>query len=128
MPISAPELQCNFENGMCNWEQGKEDVFDWTRNQGPAATLNTGPMKDNTLGTAEGHYLYIEASEPQVFQDNAILLSPVLNATEASGCPFRLYYHMFGRHIFQLAIYQGIWSNSRGQLLWRYLGIKGTDG
>ncbi|XP_051007238.1 MAM and LDL-receptor class A domain-containing protein 1 [Acomys russatus] len=121
-----PELQCDFENGMCNWEQSMEDDFNWTRYQGPTSTLNTGPMKDNTLGTAKGHYLYIETSGPQVFQDKAILLSPILNATDANGCTFRLYYHMFGKHIYQLAVYQRIWSNSKGQLLWQIFGDQGN--
>uniref|UniRef100_A0A8C6QSZ3 MAM and LDL receptor class A domain containing 1 n=2 Tax=Nannospalax galili TaxID=1026970 RepID=A0A8C6QSZ3_NANGA len=122
----TPELQCDFESGMCNWEQGKEDNFDWTRNQGPTSTIDTGPMKDHTLGTAKGHYLYIETSEPQVFQDKAILLSPVLNATKADGCTFRLHYHMFGKRIYRLAIYQRVWSNSRGQRLWQIFGNRGN--
>ncbi|XP_069847836.1 MAM and LDL-receptor class A domain-containing protein 1 [Dipodomys merriami] len=122
----APELQCNFEHGICNWEQGTEDDFDWTRNQGSTSTLNTGPMKDNTLGTSKGHYLYIESSEPQAFQNSASLLSPILNATSPSGCTFRLYYHMFGKHIYRLAIYQRIWSNSKGQLLWQIFGDQGN--
>ncbi|XP_027784436.2 MAM and LDL-receptor class A domain-containing protein 1 [Marmota flaviventris] len=121
----APELQCSFENGICNWEQETEDDFDWTRNQGPTSTLNTGPMKDNTLGTVKGHYLYIESSEPQDFQNKAVLLSPTFNATDMEGCTFRLYYHMFGKHIYRLAIYQRIWSNSRGQLLWQIFGNQG---
>ncbi|XP_023487707.2 MAM and LDL-receptor class A domain-containing protein 1 [Equus caballus] len=120
------ELQCNFENGVCNWEQDTEDDFDWTRYQGPTPTLNTGPMKDNTLGTAKGHYLYIESSEPQVFQNRAALLSPILNATNTEGCSFRLYYHMFGKRIYRLAIYQRIWSNTRGQLLWEIFGNQGN--
>ncbi|XP_054550654.1 MAM and LDL-receptor class A domain-containing protein 1 [Talpa occidentalis] len=122
----AHELQCNFENGICNWEQDTKDDFDWTRNQGPTLTLNTGPMKDHTLGTTKGHYLYIESSEPQVFQNRAALLSPVLNATDAEGCTFRLYYHMFGKRIYRLAIYQRIWSNTRGQLLWQIFGNQGN--
>ncbi|XP_023613828.1 MAM and LDL-receptor class A domain-containing protein 1 [Myotis lucifugus] len=122
----APELQCNFENGICNWEQDTEDDFDWTRNQGPTSTLNTGPMKDNTLGTAKGHYLYIESSEPQVFQNTAALLSPILNATGTESCTFRFYYHMFGKHIYRLAIYQRIWSNTRGKLLWQIFGNQGN--
>lgn len=44
-----------FANGVCNWEQDTESDFDWTRNQGSTSTLNTGPVKDNTLGTAQGH-------------------------------------------------------------------------
>lgn len=126
MSISEPELQCNFENGICNWEQDAEDDFDWTRNQGPTPTLNTGPMKDNTLGTARGHYLYIESSEPQVFQHTAALLSPVLNATDAEGCTFRFYYHMFGKHIYRLAIYKRVWNNTKGQLLWETFGDQGN--
>lgn len=126
MPISVPELQCDFENGICNWEQDTEDDFDWTWNQGPTSTLNTGPMKDNTLGTAKGHYLYIESSEPQVFQHRAALLSPIINATDVVGCTFRFYYHMFGKHIYKLAIYQRIWNNTRGQLLWEIFGDQGN--
>ncbi|XP_036697163.1 MAM and LDL-receptor class A domain-containing protein 1 [Balaenoptera musculus] len=122
----VPELQCDFENGICNWEQDTEDDFDWTWNQGPTSTLNTGPMKDNTLGTAKGHYLYIESSEPQVFQHRAALLSPILNATDVEGCTFRFYYHMFGKHIYKLAIYQRIWNNTRGQLLWQIFGNQGN--
>ncbi|XP_057588580.1 MAM and LDL-receptor class A domain-containing protein 1 [Hippopotamus amphibius kiboko] len=122
----VPEFQCSFENGICNWEQDTEDDFDWTRNQGPTSTFNTGPMKDNTLGTAKGHYLYIESSEPQVFQHRAALLSPILNATDAEGCTFRLYYHMFGKHIYRLAIYQRTWNNTRGQLLWQIFGNQGN--
>lgn len=121
----VPELQCNFENGICNWEQDTEDDFDWTRYQGPTSTLNTGPMKDNTLGTAQGHYLYIESSEPQVFQHRAALLSAILNATDAEGCTFRLHYHMFGKHIYRLAVYQRVWNNTRGQLLWHIFGNQG---
>ncbi|XP_057354250.1 MAM and LDL-receptor class A domain-containing protein 1 [Manis pentadactyla] len=122
----VPELQCDFENGICNWEQDTDDDFDWTWNQGPTSTLNTGPMKDSTLGTAKGHYLYIESSEPQVFQNRAALLSPVLNASGAEGCTFRLHYHMFGKHIYRLAIYQRYWSNTRGQLLWQIFGNQGN--
>ncbi|XP_044534861.1 LOW QUALITY PROTEIN: MAM and LDL-receptor class A domain-containing protein 1 [Gracilinanus agilis] len=122
----TPENSCDFENGLCNWEQDKEDDFDWTRNQGETSTLNTGPMKDNTLGTVKGHYLYIESSEPQVFQNRAVLLSPVLNGTNDKSCIFRFHYHMFGKHIYRLAIYQRIWSNTRGHVLWQIFGNQGN--
>ncbi|EHB12586.1 hypothetical protein GW7_18801 [Heterocephalus glaber] len=121
-----PGLQCHFENGICNWEQDTEDDFDWTRNQGPTSTINTGPMKDHTVGTAQGHYLYIESSEPQVFQNSAVLLSPIFNATDSKGCTFRLYYHMFGKRIYRLAVYQRVWSNTRGKLLWHVFGNQGN--
>ncbi|XP_062977317.1 MAM and LDL-receptor class A domain-containing protein 1 [Elgaria multicarinata webbii] len=125
----APELQCNFELGLCNWEQDMNDDFNWTRNQGPTSTPNTGPMKDHTLGTVRGHYLYTESSEPQMFQNRAVLLSPILNSTFANGnqsCIFRFHYHMFGKHIYRLAVSQRTVSNTRGHLLWHTFGNQGN--
>ncbi|XP_044280965.1 MAM and LDL-receptor class A domain-containing protein 1 [Varanus komodoensis] len=125
----APELQCNFELGLCNWEQDLNDDFNWTRNQGPTSTPNTGPMKDHTLGTVRGHYLYMESSEPQVFQNTAALLSPVFSSTFTNGnksCIFRFHYHMFGKHIYRLAVSQRVVSNTRGHLLWHTFGNQGN--
>uniref|UniRef100_A0A4X2LXR5 MAM and LDL receptor class A domain containing 1 n=1 Tax=Vombatus ursinus TaxID=29139 RepID=A0A4X2LXR5_VOMUR len=122
----TPELHCDFENGLCNWEQDEEDDFDWTRNQGSTSTLNTGPMKDHTLGTIKGHYLYIESSEPQVFQNRAVLLSPIISATNNKSCIFRFHYHMFGKHVYRLTIYQRISNNTRGHVLWQIFGNQGN--
>ncbi|XP_077160334.1 MAM and LDL-receptor class A domain-containing protein 1 [Paroedura picta] len=122
-------LQCNFESGLCNWKQDTDDDFDWTRNQGPTPTLNTGPMKDHTLGTVKGHYLYLESSEPQEFQNRAVLLSPLFNSTFAENrrsCIFRFHYHMFGKHIYRLAVFQRTASNTRGHLLWHMFGNQGN--
>ncbi|XP_037693308.1 MAM and LDL-receptor class A domain-containing protein 1 [Choloepus didactylus] len=122
----APELQCDFESGLCNWEQDTEDDFDWTRNQGPTSTLHTGPMKDHTQGTAKGHYLYIESSGPQGFQSRAALRSPTLAATGAQGCVFRFHYHMFGKHVYRLAVYRRVRRNASGHLLWHLFGDQGN--
>ncbi|XP_051910036.1 MAM and LDL-receptor class A domain-containing protein 1 isoform X1 [Hippocampus zosterae] len=125
-----PELQCNFEQGLCSWKQeqnGAGDIFDWTRNRGPTPSFNTGPWKDHTLGTSYGHYLYIESSVPQKFKDTAVLLSPAFEPTHRRGmkpfntrqpCVFRFHYHMFGSQVFCLAIYLRTTSTGRGQLLW----------
>ncbi|KAM3929531.1 MAM and LDL-receptor class A domain-containing protein 1 isoform 2-T2 [Leptodactylus fuscus] len=123
------ELQCDFEDGLCNWMQDADDDFDWTRHQGQTPTLDTGPMKDHTLGTAKGHYLYIETSEPQVYRNQAVLLSPEIEATvnnENKTCIFRFHYHMFGRQIYSLAVYKRTMRNTRGQLLWQSFGNKGN--
>ncbi|XP_040289986.1 MAM and LDL-receptor class A domain-containing protein 1 [Bufo bufo] len=124
------ELQCNFEEGLCNWTQDTDtDDFDWTRHQGQTPTTDTGPMKDHTLGTAKGHYLYIETSEPQLYRNQAILLSPEIDATvnnKNKSCIFRFHYHMLGRQIYSLAVYKRTIRNTRGQLLWQSFGNKGT--
>ncbi|XP_010214254.1 PREDICTED: MAM and LDL-receptor class A domain-containing protein 1 [Tinamus guttatus] len=121
-----PHLQCTFENGLCNWEQDTEDDFDWIRKQGPTPTLNTGPFKDHTLGTVRGHYLYMESSEPYVFQNKAVLVSPVFSPYVNETCIFRFHYHMFGKQIYKLSVLQRTVSNTKGQLLWYKFGNQGN--
>ncbi|XP_038153930.1 MAM and LDL-receptor class A domain-containing protein 1 isoform X2 [Cyprinodon tularosa] len=134
----SPEIQCDFEEGLCNWKQetSGEDVFDWTRMQGPTPTLNTGPWKDHTLGNVSGHYLYIESSTPREFNDKAVLLSPVFEPTFQPGedtdssslhrCAFRFHYCMFGSHVFSLAVYLRTTATGRGLLLWVKYGNQGN--
>ncbi|XP_074549659.1 MAM and LDL-receptor class A domain-containing protein 1 isoform X2 [Halichoeres trimaculatus] len=133
----SPELQCNFEHGLCSWkqEQSGGDAFDWTRIQGPTPSINTGPWKDHTLGTSYGHYLYIESSAPQEFRDTAVLLSRVFQPTHQRGkdpprsrqhCAFRIHYHMFGSHVFCLAVYLRTTATGRGHLLWIKYGNQGN--
>ncbi|XP_062297401.1 MAM and LDL-receptor class A domain-containing protein 1 [Scomber scombrus] len=133
----SPELQCNFEHGLCSWkqEQSGGDVFDWTRIQGPTPTLDTGPWKDHTLGTSYGHYLYIESSLPQEFKDTAVLLSRVFQPTHRRGmdpsrsrhpCVFRFHYHMFGSHVFRLAVYIRTTDTGRDHMLWVRYGDQGN--
>ncbi|XP_026219478.1 MAM and LDL-receptor class A domain-containing protein 1 [Anabas testudineus] len=131
-----PELQCDFEHGLCSWkqEQNGGDVFDWTHIQGPTPTFHTGPWKDHTLGTIYGHYLYIESSAPQEFKDTAVLLSRVFQPTHQRGqdlstsqhhCIFRFHYHMYGSHVFCLAVYLRTIATGRGQMLWVRYGDQG---
>ncbi|XP_032927197.1 MAM and LDL-receptor class A domain-containing protein 1 [Catharus ustulatus] len=117
-----PDLQCNFENGLCNWEQDVEDDFDWIRIRGPTPTVNTGPLKDHTTGTARGHYLYLESSEPRQFLDKAVLLSPLFNPSGNGTCVFRFHYHMFGKQVYKLSVFQRTVSNTKGWLLWYKFG------
>uniref|UniRef100_A0A8C5HM61 MAM and LDL-receptor class A domain-containing protein 1-like n=1 Tax=Gouania willdenowi TaxID=441366 RepID=A0A8C5HM61_GOUWI len=133
----SPELQCNFEEGLCSWmqEQSGGDTFNWTRIQGPTPSLHTGPWKDHTLGTSYGHYLYIESSSPQEFMDTALLLSRVFQPThqrlqhEAKSrhhCVFRFHYHMYGSHVFRLAVYMRTTASGRGHMLWVRYGNQGN--
>ncbi|NXF84809.1 MALR1 protein, partial [Eubucco bourcierii] len=121
-----PDLQCDFENGLCNWEQDGEGDLDWVRIQGPTPTVNTGPLKDHTTGTASGHYLYMESSQPYQFQDQAVLLSPLFNPSDNRSCIFRFHYHMFGKQVYKLAVFKRSVSNTKGQLLWQKFGNQGN--
>uniref|UniRef100_A0A8C0V0E8 ADP-ribosylation factor-like protein 14 n=1 Tax=Cyanistes caeruleus TaxID=156563 RepID=A0A8C0V0E8_CYACU len=117
-----PDLQCDFEKGLCNWEQDVWDDFDWIRIRGPTPTVNTGPLKDHTTGTARGHYLYLESSEPRQFQDKAVLLSPLFHPSGNGTCVFRFHYHMFGKEVYKLSVFQRTVSNTKGWLLWYKFG------
>ncbi len=130
---AAPELMCDFEEGLCSWTQEhEEDMFDWTHIQGPTSTFNTGPWKDHTRANAEGHFLYIEASDPQKFKDTAVLISrpffqtPRRDPESKPTCAFRFHYHMFGQHVFRLAVYKRTRNSGRGNLLWVRYGDQGN--
>ncbi|KAL1271156.1 hypothetical protein QQF64_030172 [Cirrhinus molitorella] len=129
----SAELMCDFEDGLCSWTQEhEEDMFDWTRFQGPTPTFNTGPWKDHTRANADGHFLYIESSEPQKFKDTAVLISRPFLQTPRRGpeskppCVFRFHYHMFGQHVFRLAVYMRTCNSGRGNLLWVRYGDQGN--
>ena len=42
--------KCDFESGLCNWYQDKDDKFDWTRSRGGTTSYDTGPGVDHTKG------------------------------------------------------------------------------
>lgn len=131
-----PEMQCNFEHGLCNWRQEDSgaDAFDWTHISGSTPTYNTGPWRDHTLGTVLGRYLYIESSAPQQFKDTAVLVSRLFQPTHQHGmdasassqrCVFRFHYHMFGPHVFCLAVYLRATATGKGYMLWVRYGDQG---
>ena len=41
---------CNFDSGLCCWQQSITDVFDWTINTGSTWSSDTGPDYDHTSG------------------------------------------------------------------------------
>lgn len=48
--------RCDFEHGLCVWEQDRTDDFDWTRNQGTTPSSATGPLTDHTTGQSTGKH------------------------------------------------------------------------
>lgn len=45
---------CDFEDGMCAWQNVPGDDFDWQRKQGSTSDFGTGPNVDHTKNTVEG--------------------------------------------------------------------------
>ncbi|XP_028283392.1 zonadhesin isoform X3 [Parambassis ranga] len=85
------QLNCNFEQDLCQWNQLLTDAFDWTRLSGSTPTMSTGPSSDHTTG--EGFYVYIEANSASL-GDPARLISSECSDTGPQCLQF--WYHMYG--------------------------------
>ncbi|TMS09688.1 MAM and LDL-receptor class A domain-containing protein 2 [Larimichthys crocea] len=88
---SVCNIDCNFDNSLCNWNQMVTDAFDWTWQSGSTPTMMTGPSSDHTTGV--GHYLYIEASSV-THGDTARLIS--LDCSHTGPQCLQFWYHMYG--------------------------------
>jgi len=100
----ANYTQCDFENGICDWNNiyGEDANLKWEIGSGATASLDTGPSRDHTTGSSEGHYIYIEASNPP--GSKALLISPIV-LPSSQNCRFRFFYHMYGLNIGSLNVY-----------------------
>ena len=60
--MKAPRnnLNCTFEDGLCNWQ--KEAIrsdLEWHLQSGPTNSRQTGPSSDHTTGTKNGKQLFL---------------------------------------------------------------------
>ena len=57
---------CDFEGGICSLQHVTANVdFNWERNKGGTGSWKTGPTMDHTTNSADGYYIYTEASYPR---------------------------------------------------------------
>ena len=96
---------CNFETDICEFTQDTTADFNWQRRTGDSDQEGVAPGEDHTYGNSTGYYMYIEPSmEPA--DSTATLLGPTFQASsEQDQCNFRMWYHMDGGDITQLAVY-----------------------
>ncbi|XP_057314648.1 A disintegrin and metalloproteinase with thrombospondin motifs 18-like [Hydractinia symbiolongicarpus] len=95
----SDKLFCNFDSQTyCDWENTKDDDFDWTIGKS-TPSINTGPSKDHT--TRSGYFAYIEASRPRKRGHKAELTSKYLKMKK--GC-LEFWYYMKGPSVGQLRV------------------------
>merc|ERR1719494_329267 len=112
-------MRCNFEWGLCGWQNLRDDEFDWTRSKGMTDSIGTGPMFDHTTATSAGYYIYTETSYPRQPGDRARLASQPLSGTmNYQYCTLRLYYHMYGDHIGKLSVKIRECKKCKERLIW----------
>lgn len=102
-PCPASDL-CDFEQGSCNWQQQTSDDADWVRQSGSTLNPNTGPDSDHTTNTPTGHYYYLPSSAADHAGQTAVMFSPLYPA--GKGACVQLWYHMYGKGMGTLNIYQ----------------------
>ncbi|MBK9449077.1 MAG: S8 family serine peptidase [Bacteroidetes bacterium] len=88
---------CGLGSGWINETNGSQDDIDWRVASGATASANTGPDVDHTLGTAQGKYVYLEASA--CFNSTAQMLTPCINLAGATGPQLSFWYHMNGANM-----------------------------
>ncbi|XP_031559470.1 MAM and LDL-receptor class A domain-containing protein 1-like [Actinia tenebrosa] len=93
------EGNCSFDSGFCKWKNLKEDDFNWSLIDKETPSTKTGP--DGPFNSI-GQYAYVEASEPRLKEDRAVLVGPVISGFVC----LRFKYHMYGQHTGALAVYQ----------------------
>eukprot|EP00794_Sanderia_malayensis_P018883 gene18883-20784_t len=120
-PGSTALLSCTFESDICNWQQAKDDKFDWTRRSGGTPSSGTGPSSSAT--GAGGYYLYIETSYPRKDGDKATLRSPVLMSNTPTCLKFKA--NMYGSNIKTLEV-SSVISGSKTSML-KITGNKGQN-
>ena len=120
---NATALTTNFETGFQGWSQVTTDTRDFSRISGSTGSSGTGPSTDNTLGTAAGHYVYLETSFPSTAGDTAELLSPLYSGIPA--CTVEFHYHMLGATIGRLQLFLVIGTTSTQ--IWTLSGNQGSS-
>ena len=117
-----PGFSCDFENGdKCGAVDDDKADFSWLMNQGVTPSKSTGPLGDHTTGRSTGQYLFIEASQPRVRGDRAMLTTPPL--TEELHC-LSFWYHMYGQETGSMRVRVKIGKNGRDRIIWEEVGEK----
>ncbi|KAK7488812.1 hypothetical protein BaRGS_00019947 [Batillaria attramentaria] len=116
-------VDCNFDSGVCSYEQPRGDAFDWTRHSGRTPTTGTGPNTDHTTG--HGYYMFIETSSPRINGDKALLATPTLNWNSPSSC-FTFWYSMNGRTLGALELLTAAPDLHNIKQVWTKSGSQGS--
>ncbi|KAF7668436.1 hypothetical protein LDENG_00014610 [Lucifuga dentata] len=92
-PPASP-MDCNFEQGLCNWVQEVSDDSDWSLSSGLQVEEPwDGPLYDHTIGNNQGFFLLLNGSGSKDGESSAISV-PVINPTSQVCVGF--WYYMLG--------------------------------
>ncbi|CAF0724038.1 unnamed protein product, partial [Brachionus calyciflorus] len=96
--------QCDFENGICDWQHDNTADFKWELIRKGTPTFATGASRDHTTGTSLGQFVYIETTGKTKGQ-KARLLSSIFRPSSNQKCEIKIFYHAYGFQIGALNVY-----------------------
>ncbi len=99
---TCPTLCGNPCNLTSSWKNTGGDDIDWTADNGGTTSGSTGPTTDHKPGTAQGIYVYTEASG--CASDDAFLISPVYDFTNVQSLALEFWYHMYGQSMGSMSV------------------------
>ncbi|XP_067219288.1 MAM and LDL-receptor class A domain-containing protein 1 isoform X1 [Chanodichthys erythropterus] len=96
-PTSPPasSMDCNFQEGLCDWIQETDDGFDWIHQVGGKVNEPwLGPLYDHTLKNDNGFYLIINMSGEHETSETAVISAPMI--IQSSDVCIGFWYYMLG--------------------------------
>lgn len=112
--VSSFPYSESFEGNIGDWSQDTNDDIDWTVRSGGTPSNGTGPSSANDGNS----YVYVEASNPNYPDIQAILNSPCFDLTDASEATFDFKYHMNGTNNLGSISLEASTDNSAWVTLW----------
>lgn len=121
---------CSFEGGMCDWNNARNDDFEWSLGRGTQNPI-TGPPRDHSSsggGYLGGAYAFINSDFPRRPDDVARLESIEFQETDPNNPPcMRFYSFLSGRGVGSLrVIIQDVVTRNE-RVLWALKGNHGSQ-
>ncbi|XP_059155537.1 MAM and LDL-receptor class A domain-containing protein 2-like isoform X3 [Physella acuta] len=94
--------ECTFEDGnFCEWYQDRSDNLDWSIGSNSSVT-GSSPDTDHTLGTRDGHFVFVQTATPGVAALRGYLRSSP--TAEFTSC-LQFWYHLSSEAPTQLLVH-----------------------
>ncbi|CAL8367268.1 unnamed protein product [Boreogadus saida] len=119
------QMDCNFEQGLCDWVQETLDGIDWIRSSGLQVDQPLdGPMYDHTVESDNGFYLLLNGSGSED-GESAVISLPLHSEQQTDIC-VGFWYYMLGPSVPRLDLVVRLDNNS-DWLAWTRQGSQDSE-
>lgn len=119
-------LECNFNNGLCNWKAGGELAWGWRLDNWETPSFRTGPsyryrIEGSVHNTQAGKYRYVESTSN--FPDKVATMESPKVKSNVPQC-MRFYANMHGKDEGELSV--TVITGDNEQVAWKKTGNQGV--